>query len=190
MSAPADSSHEINDQGIIENMPDREVDRLIGILRAGSLPATLNPTPLLEEKVGATLGQDTIDKGVRAIAISMFVVPIFMIVYYRFAGVVAVVGLILNMILLIGMRWRFFQASFTLPGLAGLALTIGMAVDANVLIFERMREEAERGASDGAADPQRLQPGVDRRSSTRTSPSCSRASCSTRSAPRRSRGSP
>ena len=144
MSAPG-IKHEINDQGIIENMPGREVERLIGILRAGSLPATLNPTPLLEEKVGATLGQDTIEKGVRAIAISMFVVPIFMIVYYRFAGVVAVVALILNMVLLIG-SMAFFQASITLPGLAGLALTIGMAVDANVLVFERMREEAERGA--------------------------------------------
>ena len=76
----------------------------------------------------------------------MLVVPIFMIVYYRFAGVVAVVALMLNMILLVG-SMAFLQATFTLPGLAGLALTIGMAVDANVLVFERMREEDERGAS-------------------------------------------
>ncbi|MDB5351159.1 MAG: hypothetical protein JWN86_2406 [Planctomycetota bacterium] len=145
MSAPV-IRQQITDQGIIENMQAREVDRLISILRAGSLPASLNPSPLLEEKVGATLGQDTIQKGIRAIAISMFVVPIFMIVYYRFAGVVAVVALILNMILLIG-AMAFFQASITLPGLAGLALTIGMAVDANVLVFERMREEGERGAT-------------------------------------------
>ena len=68
-----------------------------------------------------------------------------MLIYYRFAGLVAVFALILNMILLIG-SMAVLQASFTLPGLAGLALTIGMAVDANVLIFERMREEAERGA--------------------------------------------
>ncbi len=145
MSAPIIKS-EINDQGVIEGMPVREVGRLIEILRAGRLPATLNPTPLLEEKVGATLGQDTIEKGVRAIAISMFVVPIFMILYYRFAGVVAVVALILNMLLLVG-TMAITNSSITLPGLAGLALTIGMAVDANVLIFERMREEAERGAS-------------------------------------------
>ena len=145
MSAPSINS-EINDEGIIENMPSREVDHLIGILRAGSLPASLVPTPLLEEKVGATLGQDTIDKGVRAITISMFVVPIFMILYYRFAGVVAVIGLILNIILLVG-SMALFKATFTLPGLAGLALTIGMAVDANVLIFERMREEKDRGAT-------------------------------------------
>ena len=145
MSAPVIRA-EITDQGIIENMPNREVLRLITILRAGSLPATINPVPLLEEQVGATLGQDTIDKGLRAIEISMLVVPIFMLVYYRFAGLVAVIGLVLNMILLVG-SMALVQASFTLPGLAGLALTIGMAVDANVLIFERMREEGEKGAS-------------------------------------------
>lgn len=145
MSAPVIKS-EIREQGIIENMPPKEVDHLISILRAGSLPASLDPIPLLEEKVGPTLGKDTIDKGVRAIVISMLVVPIFMIVYYRFAGAVAVVALVLNMVLLLG-SMALIQASFTLPGLAGLALTIGMAVDANVLIFERMREEMERGAS-------------------------------------------
>ena len=76
----------------------------------------------------------------------MLVVPIFMVIYYRFAGVVAVLALVVNMILLIG-SMAFIQATFSLPGLAGLALTIGMAVDANVLVFERMREEKERGAS-------------------------------------------
>ncbi len=115
------------------------------MLRAGSLPASLNPNPLQEEKVGPTLGEDTIAKGVLAIWVSMLVVPIFMLVYYRFAGVVAVVALVVNMILLIG-SMAFIKATFSLPGLAGLALTIGMAVDANVLVFERMREEKERGA--------------------------------------------
>ncbi len=100
---------------------------------------------MLEEKVGPTLGRDTIEKGLRAIAISMLVVPIFMILYYRFAGLVAVVALVLNIILLVA-SMALTGSSFTLPGLAGLALTIGMAVDANVLIFERMREERERGA--------------------------------------------
>ena len=76
----------------------------------------------------------------------MLVVPIFMVFYYRFAGIVAVIALVANMILLIG-TMAFMQATFSLPGLAGLALTIGMAVDANVLVFERMREEKERGAS-------------------------------------------
>jgi SecD/SecF fusion protein len=148
MSAPSINS-EIRDQGIIEGggqgFKAKEVEYLIKILQEGSLPATLNPTPLQEEKVGPTLGEDTIAKGVRAIWVSMLVVPIFMVIYYRFAGVVAVVALIMNMILLIG-SMAFLKSTFSLPGLAGLALTIGMAVDANVLVFERMREEKERGA--------------------------------------------
>ncbi len=149
MSAPAINS-EIRDSGIIEGGPQgfksKEVEHLVQVLRAGSLPASLDPTPLQEEKVGPTLGEDTIAKGIRAIWVSMLVVPIFMLAYYRFAGVVAVVALVVNMILLIG-SMAFIQATFSLPGLAGLALTIGMAVDANVLVFERMREEKERGAS-------------------------------------------
>ncbi|WP_165073758.1 protein translocase subunit SecD [Paludisphaera rhizosphaerae] len=149
MSAPSINS-EIRDSGIIEGggqgFKAKEVDHLINILQAGSLPASLNPTPLQEENVGPTLGEDSIAKGWRAIWVSMLIVPIFMIWYYRFAGVVAVIALIANMILLIG-SMAFIQATFSLPGLAGLALTIGMAVDANVLVFERMREEKEKGAS-------------------------------------------
>jgi SecD/SecF fusion protein len=149
MSAPVINS-EIRDSGIIEGGPQgfkpKEVEHLINVLRAGSLPASLDPTPLQEEKVGPTLGEDTIAKGIRAIWVSMLVVPIFMLIYYRFAGLVAVIALFVNMILLIG-SMAFMQATFSLPGLAGLALTIGMAVDANVLVFERMREEKERGAS-------------------------------------------
>jgi len=148
-SAPSINS-EIRDSGIIEGgssgFSAKELDFLITVLRSGSLPASLNPEPLQEESVGPTLGDDTIAKGIRAIIISMIVVPLFMIVYYRFAGVVAVVALLLNILLLIA-SMAVLHASFTLPGLAGLALTIGMAVDVNVLIFERMREEAERGAS-------------------------------------------
>ncbi len=149
MSAPSINS-EIRDSGIIEGGGQgfklKEVQHLINILQAGSLPASLNPTPAQEEKVGPTLGEDSIAKGWRAIWVSMLVVPIFMVIYYRFAGVVAVIALVANMILLIG-TMAFLQATFSLPGLAGLALTIGMAVDANVLVFERMREEKERGAS-------------------------------------------
>ena len=149
MSAPSINS-EIRDSGIIEGggqgFKPKEVQHLINILQAGSLPASLDPTPAQEEKVGPTLGEDSIAKGWRAIWVSMLVVPIFMIIYYRFAGVVAVIALVANMILLIG-SMAFMQATFSLPGLAGLALTIGMAVDANVLVFERMREEKERGAS-------------------------------------------
>ncbi len=149
MSAPSINS-EIRDSGIIEGggqgFKPKEVQHLINILQAGSLPASLNPTPAQEEKVGPTLGEDSIAKGWRAIWVSMLVVPVFMIIYYRFAGIVAVIALAANMILLIG-TMAFMQATFSLPGLAGLALTIGMAVDANVLVFERMREEKERGAS-------------------------------------------
>ena len=149
MSAPA-LKNEIRDSGIIEGGPQgfkaKEVEHLVQVLRAGSLPASLNPDPVQEEKVGPTLGEDTIAKGVFAIWVSLLVVPIFMVIYYRFAGFVAVLALLVNMILLIG-SMAFIQATFSLPGLAGLALTIGMAVDANVLVFERMREEKERGAS-------------------------------------------
>jgi SecD/SecF fusion protein len=149
MSAPV-LKNEIRDQGIIEGGPQgfkqKEVDHLVQVLRAGSLPATLDPKPLQEEKVGPTLGEDTIAKGVFAIVVSLVVVPVFMVIYYRFAGIVAVLALLVNMILLVG-SMAFIQATFSLPGLAGLALTIGMAVDANVLVFERMREEKERGAS-------------------------------------------
>jgi len=148
MSAPSINS-EIRDQGIIEGggqgFKAKEVDHLITLLQGGSLPASVNPTPLQEENIGPTLGEDTIAKGIRAIEVSMFVVPVFMLFYYRFAGLVAVIALVLNMILLIG-SMAFMQSTFSLPGLAGLALTIGMAVDANVLVFERMREEMERGA--------------------------------------------
>ena len=148
-SAPA-LKNEIRDSGIIEGGPQgfkaKEVEHLVQVLRAGSLPASLNPEPVQEEKVGPTLGEDTIAKGVFAIWVSLLVVPIFMVIYYRFAGFVAVLALLVNMILLIG-SMAFIQATFSLPGLAGLALTIGMAVDANVLVFERMREEKERGAS-------------------------------------------
>ena len=148
MSAPSINS-EIGDSGIIEGggqgFKAKEVNHLITILQSGSLPASVNPTPLQEEKVGPTLGEDTIAKGLRAIFWSFVAVPIFMIFYYRFAGIVAVFALFLNMVLLVG-SMALIQSTFSLPGLAGLALTIGMAVDANVLVFERMREEKERGA--------------------------------------------
>ncbi len=148
MSAPSINS-QIRDSGIIEGggqgFKAKEVDHLITILQGGSLPASVNPDPLQEEKVGPTLGEDTIAKGLRAIWVSMLVVPIFMLIYYRFAGAVAVFALVMNMVLLVG-SMAFMQSTFSLPGLAGLALTIGMAVDANVLVFERMREEKERGA--------------------------------------------
>ncbi|ADV62239.1 protein-export membrane protein SecD [Isosphaera pallida ATCC 43644] len=156
----------IKDRGIISGgqngFSNAEIKYLIDILRSGSLPATLDPNPLFEETIGPTLGEDTINKGVRAIFVSMLLVPIFMIFYYgRYAGVIAVFALALNMLLLLA-AMSLGQATFTLPGLAGLALTIGMAVDANILIFERIREEKNRGA--GLA--QQVRSGFDRAWST------------------------
>ncbi len=123
-----------------------EVEDLVHILNSGKLPAMLIPTPLSKDAITATLGEDTIRKGTQAIVVSMIVVPIFMVVYYWFCGFVANVALLLNLILILGFM-GFTQSTLTLPGMAGLALTVGMAVDANVLIFERMREEQERGSS-------------------------------------------
>ncbi len=146
MSAPTINS-EIRTQGQISgNFTQKEVDSLVNILRAGRLPATLKPQPVSESTIAATLGEDTIAAGVRAILLSFGAVLLFMIVYYRFAGMVASVALMANLLLTVGFMVAV-QATFTLSGLAGIVLTLGMAVDANVLIYERLREERERGAS-------------------------------------------
>lgn len=145
MSAPTINS-EIRGAGqITGDFTKREVDSLVNILRAGQLPASLKPQPVSESTMGATLGQDTITDGVTAIGLAFVAVLIFMVVYYRFAGFVASVALLANLLLTIGFMVSV-QATFTLPGLAGLVLMLGMAVDANVLIYERVREERERGA--------------------------------------------
>ena len=146
MSAPTINS-EIRQQGQISgNFTQKEVDSLVNILRAGRLPATLNPQPVSESTIAATLGEDTIKSGVLAILLAFAAVLAFMIVYYRFAGLVASVALMANLLLTVGFMVAV-QATFTLAGLAGIVLTLGMAVDANVLIYERLREERERGAS-------------------------------------------
>lgn len=146
MSAPTINS-EIRQQGVISgNFTQKEVDSLVNILRAGRLPATLKPQPVSESTIAATLGEDTIDQGVRAILYSFAAVLVFMIIYYRFAGLVASVALMANLLLTVGFMVAV-KATFTLSGLAGIVLTLGMAVDANVLIYERLREERERGAS-------------------------------------------
>jgi preprotein translocase subunit SecD len=112
------------------------------VLRAGALPA---PVKVLEQvTVGPSLGQDSIDKGILSTIIGFFLVVFFMIFYYRFSGIVANMALFLNVILTLG-TLAIFKATLTLPGIAGILLTIGMAVDANVLIFERTREEIRLG---------------------------------------------
>jgi SecD/SecF fusion protein len=124
----------------------RDLDTLVTILRAGALPATLRPEPVSQNSMGSTLGEDTIRKGTQAVGYAFLAVLVFMVFYYRFAGGVACVALLANLLLTVAFM-VLVKATFTLPGLAGLVLTLGMAVDANVLIYERLREERERGAS-------------------------------------------
>jgi SecD/SecF fusion protein len=119
---------------------------MINILRSGALPATLKPQPVSEDTMGATLGADTIYWGTVSVLVAFVAILAFMLFYYRFAGVVACVALFANLLLTVALM-VLINATFTLPGLAGLVLMLGMAVDANVLIYERLREERERGAS-------------------------------------------
>ena len=108
------------------------------MLRAGALPAPIKVLSTLT--VGPTLGEDAIRKGLRAAVVGGILVVIFMAVYYSFAGIIADIALFLNLIMLMG-ALAGLHATLTLPGIAGIILTIGMSVDANVLIFERIREE-------------------------------------------------
>jgi preprotein translocase subunit SecD len=112
------------------------------VLKAGALPA---PLKIIEERsVGPSLGEDSINKGLYSSAIALLLVALFMVFYYHFGGGVADLALIFNMLFIMGIM-ASFKATLTLPGLAGLILTIGMAVDSNVLIYERIREELATG---------------------------------------------
>lgn len=139
----------IRDQGRISgSFTDQQTKDLSMILRSGALPAGIK---YLEERtVGPSLGADSIRQGVRAALIGMAAVMIFMLVYYRFAGVNADLALVLNLIILLGFL-GFTGATLTLPGIAGLILTVGMGVDSNVLIFERIREELRNGKTPPSA---------------------------------------
>ncbi|MBX3334448.1 MAG: protein translocase subunit SecD [Nitrospira sp.] len=120
----------------------QEANDLAIVLRAGALPAPLKIVQDLT--VGPSLGQDSIDKGVRATLIAGILVVVFMVVYYRLSGLIADFALILNLVCLMG-ALSALTATLTLPGIAGIVLTIGMGVDSNVLIFERIREELRGG---------------------------------------------
>ncbi len=123
---------------ITGSFTEEEAQNLAIVLRSGALPAPVN---IVEERtVGPSLGQDSIERGLRAGGVGALLVVVFMIAYYRLSGVVAVVALLLNILGLLACM-AGFHATLTLPGIAGIVLTIGMAVDANVLIFERIREE-------------------------------------------------
>ena len=130
----------IRDTGEISggSMSQQQAKDLSMILRSGALPAGIK---YLEERtVGPSLGTDSIRAGVRAAVVGMLAVLIFMLIYYRAAGINADVALLLNLIILLGFM-GYFEAVLTLPGIAGVILTVGMGVDSNVLIFERIREE-------------------------------------------------
>lgn len=126
----------------------QEADDLVNILLSGALPA---PLDIVEERtVGASLGQASIDASLNSVLIGLSIVAIFMIVYYRTGGAVADIALLLNIVFILGIL-AGFKATLTLPGMAGIVLTIGMAVDANVLIFDRIREEQRTGKTMKAA---------------------------------------
>jgi preprotein translocase subunit SecD len=147
-SAPVINSR-IDDQGFIEgNFSQESAHDLALVLRAGALPASIK---YLEERtVGPSLGADSIRHGVQASILSLLVVMIFMLVYYRMSGGNAVLALVLNLVILLAVL-AAFGAVLTLPGIAGVILTIGMGVDSNVLVFERIREELRNGKSPATA---------------------------------------
>ena len=139
----------IDDTGVIEgNFSQESAHDLALVLRAGALPASIR---YLEERiVGPSLGADSIRHGVQASILSLVVVMLFMLIYYRLSGGNAVLALILNLVILLAVL-GLFGAVLTLPGIAGVILTIGMGVDSNVLVFERIREELRNGKSAPAA---------------------------------------
>lgn len=152
----------IHDSGIITgSYTKQDVSLMVSVLNAGSLPAVLIETPVSQNDIGATVGEDTIEKGRTSMLISTALVLAFMAAFYRFSGIVACVALLLNVAITFAVI-ILFKAPLTLPGLAGLALGVGMAVDANVLIFERIREELQRGAALRMA----IRNGFDRASTT------------------------
>lgn len=142
MSAPNIKS-KIEDQGVIEGQfTQQQAADLSLVLRSGSLPASL--TTLEERTVGPSLGRDSIRQGVLASLIGFVALIAAVLLYYHGAGINAVLALLLNLIILLGMM-AYFKFTLTLPGIAGIILTLGMAVDSNVLVFERIREELREG---------------------------------------------
>ena len=146
LSAPTIRSTISSDGQITGSFKQADVEFLVGVLNAGSLPAALSKDPISEQKISPQLGADTIRSGAQAMLLATILVLTFMLAYYRFSGLVADLAVLLNIVLVLALMISI-KAAFTLAGLAGLVLSVGMAVDANVLIYERMREELDRGAS-------------------------------------------
>ena len=148
ISAPVIQSALGNNFQITGLVDSKEASDLALLLRAGALPAAIYPVE--ERTVGPTLGKENIQRGMISLAVGMGLILVLMLVYYRFFGLVANIALVLNLILLCALL-SMIGATLTLPGIAGIVLTVGMAVDANVLIYERIREELRHGLSPQAA---------------------------------------
>jgi len=148
ISAPVIQSALGNNFQITGITDSKEASDLALLLRAGALPAAIYPVE--ERTVGPTLGKENIQRGMISLAVGMGLILVLMLVYYRFFGLVANIALVLNLILLCALL-SIIGATLTLPGIAGIVLTVGMAVDANVLIYERIREELRHGLSPQAA---------------------------------------
>ena len=153
-SAPSIAAHLTNGQGIVTlgagtyEEKQKEAQNVAIVLRAGALPAPLDF--LFERTVGPSLGRDSIESSEKAFIAGSLFVFIFMIIYYSLSGIVAIIALLLNVLFILA-ALAMLNATLTLPGIAGIILTIGMAVDANVLVYERMREELDKGKTPNAA---------------------------------------
>jgi preprotein translocase subunit SecD len=149
-SAPVIQS-QINDRGRITLgagldpvKVQEEAKDLVAVLRSGSLPAPLTKT--FETQVGRTLGDDTVDRAMLSMYVGAVAVVLFMLLYYRLSGLISIVAMVLNLLFMVAIL-AALEAALTLPGIAGLVLTVGMAVDANIIIYERIREELRLGRS-------------------------------------------
>jgi SecD/SecF fusion protein len=129
---------------ITGDFSEAEISYIVKVLAAGSLQAKLSPEPISESTVGPQLGLDNLQRGFAAGLAALALIAVFMVVYYFGVGFVAVIVLIINSVIILG-AMSLNKAAFTMPGIAGLVLTLGVAIDANVLIYERMREEFNRG---------------------------------------------
>jgi protein-export membrane protein SecD len=132
-----------------------QANDLVKVLKSGSLPARLNKE--FEIRVSAELGKESVDRGFKAFLVGLSLVIVFMAIYYRRAGLISVFALVMNMVLILA-AMALFRATLTLPGIAGIVLTIGMAVDANVIVFERIRDYLREGYTARAA----IEAGYDR----------------------------
>ncbi|MCP4152253.1 MAG: protein translocase subunit SecD [bacterium] len=148
VSAPTIQSVLSYDSQITGLSSREEAEDLSLVLRSGALPAPLRS--LHEQVIGPSLGADSVRKGIYSCAVGLALVMLFMVVYYRGAGINSIIALLLNLVILLGVL-AYFKATLTLPGIAGIILTIGMAVDANVLVFERIKEDLRLGKAPKSA---------------------------------------